>query len=116
MTHRGSKSRPRQSKGFEYVWRLHTEIGGEEAVVAPAAPAGPGIPSRNPRPFCATAHLNRPGHVPGAVQAANRKAAYPSSAPIPEPTSTSLKKCIPTTTRDNATFAASTSSTGIISG
>jgi hypothetical protein len=46
---------------------------------------------------------------------AKRKAAYPSSVPIPEPTTTSLRKCIPDTTREIATFAARTISTGIIS-
>ena|ERR1035437_1536807 len=47
---------------------------------------------------------------------AKRKAAYPSSVPIPEPTTTSLRKCIPDTTREIATFAARTISTGISSG
>ena len=46
----------------------------------------------------------------------NKNATYPSTAPMPEPTSTSLKKCIPTTTREMATFAASTSSKGRASG
>src|ERR1700691_1968159 len=45
---------------------------------------------------------------------ATRKAAYPSSPPITEPATTSLRKCIPDTTREIATFAAKKISTGII--
>src|ERR1700722_1642922 len=29
---------PAQSKGFQYLWRFQSEVGGEEAVVAAAAP------------------------------------------------------------------------------
>ena len=74
----------------------------------------PGTPkSESPAPH--RAHLH-PRTFAWRRQAASLKATYPRSDPIAEPTSMSLRKCIPTMTREIATFAASTSSSIIASG